>query len=129
MRASERGRREMWTTHHHPHHTKNSPAPTVPISPSAMTVMTVTAAVPSTFNPAATRPRVSSPLAASAQPRPAASRMHAFPTSRPLRPFPSLSVSNSASATRKPIKIIEPPANFKGAFVLNLTQAELSRQD
>ncbi|KAJ8501569.1 hypothetical protein ONZ51_g493 [Trametes cubensis] len=94
-----------------------------------MTVMTVTAAVPSPFNPTASRPRVSSPLAASAQPRPVSSRTHSFPTSRPLRPFPSLAVNTSTASSRKPVKIIEPPANFKGAFVLNLTQAELSRQD
>ncbi|KAI9066653.1 hypothetical protein FKP32DRAFT_1609881 [Trametes sanguinea] len=95
-----------------------------------MTVMTVTAAVPSQFNPAATRPRVSSPLAATAQPRPVPSRNHSFPTSRPLRPFPSIALSTTAkSSSRKPVKMIEPPANFKGAFVLNLTQAELSRQD
>ena len=83
-------------------------------------------AVPSPYSPAATRPRVSSPLAASAQPRPLPARTHSFPTSRPLRPFPSLAVKPSQ---RKPVKIIEPPANFKGAFVLNLTQAELRRQD
>ena len=83
---------------------------------------------PSPFNPTASRPRVSSPLAASAQPRAPAARAHSFPTSRPLRPFPSLAVPSSKPA-RKPVKIIEPPANFKGAFVLNLTQAELSRQD
>ncbi|KAI0336067.1 hypothetical protein GY45DRAFT_1316112 [Cubamyces sp. BRFM 1775] len=94
-----------------------------------MTVMTVTAAVPSPFNPTASRPRVSSPLAASAQSRPVSSRTHSFPTSRPLRPFPSLAVNTSKASSRKPVKIIEPPANFKGAFVLNLTQAELSRQD
>ena len=85
-------------------------------------------AVPSPYSSAATRPRVSSPLAASAQPRPLPARTHSFPTSRPLRPFPSLAVKPSAPA-RKPVKIIEPPANFKGAFVLNLTQAELRRQD
>ncbi|CDO70289.1 hypothetical protein BN946_scf184942.g89 [Trametes cinnabarina] len=95
-----------------------------------MTVMTVAAAVPSPFNPAATRPRVSSPLAASAHPRSVSSRTHSFPTSRPLRPFPSIALSTTPkAASRKPVKMIEPPANFKGAFVLNLTQAELSRQD
>ncbi|KAI0374413.1 hypothetical protein BV20DRAFT_961573 [Pilatotrama ljubarskyi] len=95
-----------------------------------MTVMTATATVPSPFNPTATRPRVSSPLAAAVQPRPPSSRPHAFPTSRPLRPFPSIAGSTSTkSSSRKPVKMIEPPANFKGAFVLNLTQAELSRQD
>ncbi|KAI0359154.1 hypothetical protein OH77DRAFT_1420706 [Trametes cingulata] len=96
-----------------------------------MTVMTVAAPVPSPFNPTATRPRVSSPLAAAVQPRPASTRPHAFPTSRPLRPFPSIAAGTNStkSSARKPVKMIEPPANFKGAFVLNLTQAELSRQD
>ncbi|RPD81744.1 hypothetical protein L226DRAFT_564412 [Lentinus tigrinus ALCF2SS1-7] len=101
----------------------------IPTTPAAtMTVMTVVAPVPSPFNPAASRPRVSSPLAASAQARPVPSRQHSFPTSRPLRPFPSLAI-NSKLPARKPVKIIEPPANFKGTFVLSLTQAELSRQD
>ncbi|KAI0824092.1 hypothetical protein BC628DRAFT_1420205 [Trametes gibbosa] len=91
-----------------------------------LALMAVAAPMPSQFNPA--RPRVSSPLAASTQPRSVPSRNHSFPTSRPLRPFPSIA-ANSQSSSRKPVKIIEPPANFKGAFVLNLTQAELSRQD
>ncbi|RDX56120.1 hypothetical protein OH76DRAFT_1452213 [Lentinus brumalis] len=90
--------------------------------------MTAVAPVPSPFNPVASRPRVSSPLAASAQPRTLPSRQHAFPASRPLRPFPSLSI-NSKLPARKPVKIIEPPANFKSAFILNLTPAELSRRD
>ncbi|KAI0639164.1 hypothetical protein C8Q77DRAFT_1152161 [Trametes polyzona] len=98
-----------------------------PSDSPTMTVMTVAAPMPSPFNPA--RPRVSSPLAASAQPRPVPSRTHSFPTSRPLRPFPSIVTNNAKSSSRKPVKMIEPPANFKGAFVLNLTQAELSRQD
>ncbi|KAH9921979.1 uncharacterized protein BXZ73DRAFT_51501 [Epithele typhae] len=86
-------------------------------------------AVSSYTPPAATsRPRISSPLAASTHAHPNALRTHSFPTSRPLRPFPSLAVSPT-SAQRKPVKIIEPPANFKSAFVLNLTQAELSRQE
>ncbi|KAM5538260.1 hypothetical protein V8D89_008147 [Ganoderma adspersum] len=92
-------------------------------------LMTVAATpAPSPFNPVASRPRVSSPLAVSAQSKSVSSRTHAFPTSRPLRPFPSV-VAKSSNPARKPVKIIEPPANFKGAFVLNLTQAELSRQD
>ncbi|KAI0724309.1 hypothetical protein C8T65DRAFT_704197 [Cerioporus squamosus] len=89
--------------------------------------MTAVAAVPSPFNPTASRPRVSSPLAASAQGRSVPSRQHSFPASRPLRPFPSLAIN--AKAARKPVKIIEPPANFKSAFILNLTPAELSRRD
>ncbi|KAL6304203.1 hypothetical protein BKA93DRAFT_784345 [Sparassis latifolia] len=95
---------------------------------------------PSTFNPAPMRPHVSSPLAATGAVRPQSTRKisntPAFPVSRPLRPFPSIASSLSGGAHRssgapgkKPIKIIEPPPDFKGAFVLNLTQAELSRQD
>lgn len=85
------------------------------------------------------RPSVSSPLACSATynaampsraTRGAASRampLH-FPTSRPLRPFPSIANTSSAQQ-KKPTKIIVPPKDFKSEFVLNLTQAELSRQD
>ncbi|KAH9853152.1 hypothetical protein C2E23DRAFT_885130 [Lenzites betulinus] len=97
------------------------------LNPSPAVMAVAAPLMPSPFNPA--RPRVSSPLAAAAQPRALPARTHhAFPTSRPLRPFPSTAVKAHA-APRKPVKIIEPPANFKGAFVLNLTQAELSRQD
>ncbi|OSX67771.1 hypothetical protein POSPLADRAFT_1038167 [Postia placenta MAD-698-R-SB12] len=102
-----------------------------------MTVMTMSAA-PSSLNPASVRPHVSSPLASNALPRPP--RMTAkgpsFPTSRPLRPFPSIANTFQGASTRpgsasskKPVKIIQPPADFKCAFVLNLTQAEFSRQD
>lgn len=52
-----------------------------------------------------------------------------FPTSRPLRPFPSMAQPRSPVSPRKTTKIIEPPKNFKSEFVLNLTQAEFSRQD
>ena len=98
-------------------------------------------AAPSPFNPSVSRPRVSSPLAAAVQPRPQAARTHSFPTSRPLRPFPSIAHATfkpppapSASAPApKPktgaVKLIEPPKDFKKPFfVLNLTQAEVSRQ-
>ena len=65
---------------------------------------------------------------------------HFFPTSRPIRPFPSIANSLARPATpgskgsngapgRKPTKLIQPPANFKSEFVLDLTQAELGRQD
>jgi hypothetical protein len=47
-----------------------------------------------------------------------------FPTSRSLRPFPSV----VAAPSRKPVKMIQPPANQRESFVLNLTQAEFSRQ-
>ncbi|PSR71275.1 hypothetical protein PHLCEN_2v12789 [Hermanssonia centrifuga] len=64
---------------------------------------------------------------------------HLFPTSRPIRPFASIANSvtrtslnggsNMNGTARKPVKIIEPSKKFKSEFVLNLTQAELSRQD
>ncbi|KAH9043761.1 hypothetical protein EDB84DRAFT_673436 [Lactarius hengduanensis] len=82
-----------------------------------------------------TRPLVSSPLASPISPtlqssRPQSIRKPLFPASRPLRPFPSVMTSGIRTATKKPIKIIEPPKNYHGGcFVLNLTQAELSRQD
>ncbi|KZP32214.1 hypothetical protein FIBSPDRAFT_700332, partial [Athelia psychrophila] len=73
-----------------------------------------------------------SPLAASSRsnmhaPRPLATRKHSFPQSRPLRPFAS--IAPAASPGRKPVKMIEPPKNFKSTFMLNLTQTEFSRQD
>ncbi|KAI9460234.1 hypothetical protein BJY52DRAFT_1104018, partial [Lactarius psammicola] len=82
-----------------------------------------------------TRPLVSSPLASPTSPtlqssRPLSIRKPLFPASRPLRPFPSVMTSGARTTTKKPIKIIEPPKNYPGGcFVLNLTQAELSRQD
>ncbi|EKM49094.1 uncharacterized protein PHACADRAFT_154721 [Phanerochaete carnosa HHB-10118-sp] len=93
----------------------------------------------------ASRPSVSSPLARptsidgpaylSTRPQPkrnlSITPVH-FPTSRPLRPFPSIAQPLSPlspTSSRKAIKIIEPPKNFKSEFVLNLTQAEFSRQD
>jgi hypothetical protein len=37
---------------------------------------------------------------------------------------------STCGATKKPVKIIEPPKGYSGGcFVLNLTQAELSRRD
>ncbi|KIY69673.1 hypothetical protein CYLTODRAFT_372312 [Cylindrobasidium torrendii FP15055 ss-10] len=50
-----------------------------------------------------------------------------FPSSRPLRPFPTISSANQPG--KKPVKMIQPPANQRCSFVLDLTQAELSRQD
>ncbi|KAG6837028.1 hypothetical protein H0H93_015891 [Arthromyces matolae] len=82
------------------------------------------------------RPSISSPLANSSRTPPSAAqritpqRTPSFPTSRALRPFPS--VSNTLHPTpgkKPPVKIIEPPKNYQGTFVLNLTQAEFSRQD
>ncbi|EMD41729.1 hypothetical protein CERSUDRAFT_79369 [Gelatoporia subvermispora B] len=103
-----------------------------------MAIMTMSAG-PSALSPAAARPYVSSPLASNSCARPAHARTSScapsFPVSRPLRPFPSIAnVSGlpqraGSAAGKKPVKIIEPPAGFKGAFTLNLTQAELSRQD
>ncbi|KAF8649833.1 hypothetical protein AX16_005597 [Volvariella volvacea WC 439] len=86
------------------------------------------------------RPFVSSPLASSsdaartAVQRPAAQRTPSFPSSRPLRPFPSIShavrqPTSSGPTSKKPVKIIQPPENHKVTFMLNLTQAEFSRQE
>ena len=58
-----------------------------------------------------------------------------FPASRALRPFASIAQAlqqpnTLSSQNRKPpVKLIEPPKNQKATFLLNLTQAELSRQD
>ncbi|EPS99127.1 hypothetical protein FOMPIDRAFT_1024348 [Fomitopsis schrenkii] len=94
---------------------------------------------PSTLNPASVRPYASSPLVPNTTPRPSRSLGTApsFPVSRPLRPFPSIANSLSSGLPqrpgvfggKRPVKIIEPPANIKCEFVLNLTQAEFSRQD
>ncbi|KAJ7785975.1 hypothetical protein B0H16DRAFT_12404 [Mycena metata] len=81
----------------------------------------------------ASRPAVSSPLAgpsstsSSASTRMTPQRTFSFPTSRALRPFPTIS-SAAAAPPKKPVKMIQPPANQRGTFVLNLTQAEFSRQ-
>jgi hypothetical protein len=37
-------------------------------------------------------------------------------------------MSSAAAPGKKPVKMIQPPANQRESFVLNLTQAELSRQ-
>ncbi|KAK7064528.1 hypothetical protein R3P38DRAFT_3165558 [Favolaschia claudopus] len=83
----------------------------------------------------ASRPAVSSPLAnpinTHSSSGPAAARMvpqraYSFPRSSALRPLP-LSVAVPA-ASKKPVKMIQPPASQRGSFVLNLTQAELGRQ-
>ncbi|KDR84791.1 hypothetical protein GALMADRAFT_290017 [Galerina marginata CBS 339.88] len=90
-----------------------------------------------------TRPTVSSPLADSSQSNiPSAKRIvqkrnSSFPSSRALRPFPTIShltqpsptSANPSSSTPRAVKLIEPPKNFKATFVLDLTQAEFSRQD
>ncbi|KAF9480479.1 hypothetical protein BDN70DRAFT_805325 [Pholiota conissans] len=86
-----------------------------------------------------TRPAVSSPLAGSAQAvpqaiRPVQKRGPSFPSSRALRPFPTIAhvlhpLSAKSTSGAKPVKLIEPPKNFKAEFVLDLTQAEFSRQD
>ncbi|KIP11499.1 hypothetical protein PHLGIDRAFT_10704 [Phlebiopsis gigantea 11061_1 CR5-6] len=93
----------------------------------------------------ASRPSVSSPLArqsvfdgsqpAATRPQPKRNLSLAplsLPKSRPLRPFASIAGSLSPlspSSQRKPVKIIEPPKNFKSEFFLNLTPTELARQD
>ncbi|EGO30037.1 hypothetical protein SERLADRAFT_379725 [Serpula lacrymans var. lacrymans S7.9] len=56
-------------------------------------------------------------------------RTHKFPSSQPLRPFASISQPLKSSVSAKPVKLIEPPKNFKTTFVLNLTQEEFSRHD
>lgn len=94
-------------------------------------VLTPNASVPAAL--VSSRPSVSSPLAANAaygkptRNAPTGRQSLSFPTSRPLRPFPS--VKTSMSSQSKPVKLIVPPKNLKSAFVLNLTQAEFSRQD
>ncbi|KAF5312804.1 hypothetical protein D9619_003353 [Psilocybe cf. subviscida] len=88
------------------------------------------------------RPVVSSPLADSQSGKvPAAQRIVAkrnpsFPSSRALRPFPTIShlmqpqaASKTSTRSSKPVKLIEPPKNFKATFVLDLTQAEFCRRD
>ncbi|KAJ7275392.1 hypothetical protein B0H12DRAFT_1006429 [Mycena haematopus] len=85
----------------------------------------------------ASRPSVSSPLANNSpqchtSSGPAASRMtpqrtYSFPRSSALRPFPSISTGTSGAA-KKPVKMIQPPANQHASFTLNLTQAELGRR-
>ncbi|KIM84536.1 hypothetical protein PILCRDRAFT_818105 [Piloderma croceum F 1598] len=88
---------------------------------------------------------VSSPLASSPSrklsitipaSRPQPARNPSFPPSRPLRPFASIAQSIAPPKrgspmlnAKKPVKLIEQPKNHKGTFLLNLTQAELSRQD
>jgi len=83
------------------------------------------------------RPTVSSPLTGNASPRRAQStaqliaqrRNSSFPSSRALRPFPSIAQSLGPSCSdKKAIKIIEAPKHQQTMFVLDLTQAELSRQ-
>ena len=98
--------------------------------------------MPQTLTYATARPVVSSPLASNAPSRPAAKRnisyAPAFPTARPLRPFASIANatiptlplrSGKTASGKKPVKIIEPPKNFRSEFILNLTQAELRRED
>ncbi|KAF5377461.1 hypothetical protein D9615_005171 [Tricholomella constricta] len=82
------------------------------------------------------RPAISSPLADSSHsgqivtqriiPR----RNVSFPSSRALRPFPTISHAlNPMHGKKPPVKLIEPPQNQMGTFVLDLTQAEFSRQE
>ncbi|KAH6917536.1 hypothetical protein BKA70DRAFT_1418270 [Coprinopsis sp. MPI-PUGE-AT-0042] len=89
------------------------------------------------------RPQVSSPLAVSFDsgpshsqqpiPRPPmpARKNSGFMQSRALRPFPTIShaLQPPKSSNVKPVKLIQPPQNCKMTFVLDLTQAEFSRQD
>ncbi|KAF8226089.1 hypothetical protein L208DRAFT_1407606 [Tricholoma matsutake] len=83
------------------------------------------------------RPLVSSPLADSSHSgRTAAQRIiprrnTTFQSSRALRPFPSIShtLQPTSSTKKAPVKLIVPPQNYRCTFVLDLTQAEFSRQD
>ncbi|KAF9452517.1 hypothetical protein P691DRAFT_205221 [Macrolepiota fuliginosa MF-IS2] len=84
------------------------------------------------------RPLVSSPLAGNSSAthtqttaqRVIPRRNPAFTSSRALRPFPSIAQSIQPSAgNKKAVKIIEAPKNQKTMFMLDLTQAEFSRQD
>ncbi|EPQ60950.1 hypothetical protein GLOTRDRAFT_53559 [Gloeophyllum trabeum ATCC 11539] len=94
----------------------------------------------SPFNPMRTSPSLPSPLARLPQGplgphnRPTPSRNMTFARSRPLRPFPSVAGALSQPKTgqsglKGAVKLIEPSKKFQGTFTLNLTQAELSRQD
>ncbi|KII93647.1 hypothetical protein PLICRDRAFT_35879 [Plicaturopsis crispa FD-325 SS-3] len=96
---------------------------------SAYTVQPHARPVPSVSSPLASSPAVPSS-------RTAPKRNSPFPSSRPLRPFASISnaFATPNSSSKKPtngkaVKMIEPPKNHRGTFVLNLTQAEFSRQD
>ncbi|KAF9073857.1 hypothetical protein BDP27DRAFT_1259911 [Rhodocollybia butyracea] len=83
------------------------------------------------------RPFVSSPLAGASQHTGATSRPgvprrnQSFPSSRGLRPFASISSNSTrpSSSNQKTVKLIQPPQNQPCTFMLNLTQAELSRQE
>ncbi|KAK7463849.1 hypothetical protein VKT23_005784 [Stygiomarasmius scandens] len=84
------------------------------------------------------RPFVSSPLAAAPEhhtpgtlKRITPQRQSSFPSSQALRPFPSLRAIQppNKGTSNKPVKMIQPPADQRSMFVLNLTQAEFSRQD
>ncbi|KAF9270480.1 hypothetical protein L218DRAFT_976264 [Marasmius fiardii PR-910] len=83
------------------------------------------------------RPVVSSPLAdpsnGIAAKRVAPKRNSSFPSSQALRPFPTIAAAlrpmQQTGSAKKPVKIIEPPANFSTTFMLDLSQAEFSRQD
>ncbi|KAL0579801.1 hypothetical protein V5O48_002212 [Marasmius crinis-equi] len=87
------------------------------------------------------RPSVSSPLAGTpnagvATKRITPKRNSSFPSSQALRPFPTVSAALrpspkplDTSDKKKSVKLIEPPANSRTTFVLDLSQAEFSRQD
>ncbi|KAJ6604309.1 hypothetical protein DFH09DRAFT_898504, partial [Mycena vulgaris] len=84
---------------------------------------TMTASRPSVSSPLAGQTHTSGPAATRITPQ----RTYSFPTSRALRPFPSIAPAAPAPG-KKPVKMIQPPANQRESFVLNLTQAEFSRQ-
>ncbi|KAH7914488.1 hypothetical protein BJ138DRAFT_1079419 [Hygrophoropsis aurantiaca] len=98
-------------------------------------------ALPAQLRTGSPMPYISSPLAATSSHNSMAGpsrglpkRNPSFPPSRPLRPFASISQSMTkqsgmGSSSKKPVKLIEPPKNFKTTFILDLTQGEFSRQD
>lgn len=110
---------------------------------TASTATTAMSGYHSPFNSPRSTSFVSSPLASSPShklsiaiptSRPQPARNPSFPPSRPLRPFASIAQSiappkRGTPTSKKPVKLIEQPKNHKGTFLLNLTQAELSRQD
>ncbi|KAK0198592.1 hypothetical protein F5146DRAFT_98655 [Armillaria mellea] len=80
------------------------------------------------------RPTISSPLAGSPCTSGQAKRIvprrnPSFPSSRALRPFPSVAAAfqpfGSKASNKKPIKIIEPPANHFHTFVLDLDSGRI----
>ncbi|KAJ7173947.1 hypothetical protein C8R43DRAFT_631496 [Mycena crocata] len=98
-----------------------------PCYPTMATMMT---ARPSVSSPLADQNQTSGPGTTRITPQ----RTYSFASSRGLHPFPSISsattpeTSSAATSGKKPLKMIQPPANQPSSFVLDLSQAEFSRQ-